>query len=229
MNDDGRGAVSDREIAVDTQIIEDVYHKIIAERGDRSIEAVGWLSEESALLVYEGISNLPQQNWAELQTVLDIGSGQGYFLSFLREKRGFRGKYIGLELLPEFDRIARDVYSNDPRSEFICAEFLAYPFDSQKFDWIISIGSLGLRQPDGDAFDRAFTDKIARFANRGFSLYLNDAKYTNPSRLEERPDLAVHNVEQFAEDLEKRFPSCWVSIVHCPQKPSQKAIIHVVL
>ena len=229
MNDDGRDAVSDKAIAVDTQIIADFYYKIIAERGDRSIEAVGWLSEESAFAIYEGISNLPQQNWSDLQTVLDIGSGLGNFLQFLRQKRRFQGNYIGLEFLPEFYRVAKEVYSNDPHSEFIHAEFLAHPFDNQTFDWIFSIGSLGIKQPDSDAYDRAFTDKMAGLANRGFSLYLNDAKYTNPSRLERRPDLAVHNVERFAEDLEKRFPGCRVSIVHCPQKPSQKAIIHVVL
>lgn len=227
MNDDQQEAVSNKAIAVNTQKIADFYQKAISQHGDRSLMAARWSSQEKALLIHEGISNLPQQNWADLHTVLDIGSGQGYFLSFLREKRGFEGKYTGLELLPEFDKIAKEVYSNDPQAEFICAEFLAYQFGARKFDWVFSIGSLSPKKPDQEAFDLAFTEKMAGLANKGFSLFLNDLKYIAPSRLEQVPDLAVHDVDKFAGDLEKRFPGSKASIVHYPKEPSQHTFVHL--
>lgn len=53
MNDDGRGAVSDRAIAVDTQKIADFYQEAIAKHGDRldnlifvwSTDKTNWTAE----------------------------------------------------------------------------------------------------------------------------------------------------------------------------------------
>ena len=80
MNDDRQDVVLDKQIPVDTEKIADFYQKAIAQHGDRSLMAARWSSQEKALTIHEGISNLPQQNWPQLQSFLDIGSGQGYFL-----------------------------------------------------------------------------------------------------------------------------------------------------
>lgn len=228
MNNENYTA-SEAAMVAEPEKITQFYQKAIEKHGDRSLMAARWSSEEKALSLYQGISHLPQHNWQEIQSVLDIGSGQGYFLQFLREQQHFQGKYVGLEFLPEFDRVAKQLYGHDPQAEFVCGEFLSYPFPGQTFDWIFSIGSLSPKKKDQESFDRAFTDKMAQLANRGFSLFLNDIKYIAPSRLEQAPDLAVHNVDRFAADLEQRFPGSQVSIVHYPQKPSQHSFVHVVL
>ncbi|MDY6803182.1 MAG: class I SAM-dependent methyltransferase [Cyanobacteriota bacterium] len=229
MNDYRQNTLSERAIALNAKKNADLYQKAISQHGARSLLGAAWTSEERACFVHEGITNLPQQNWPELETVLDIGSGQGYFLSFLREKRGFRGKYIGMELLPEFDKIAKEVHSNDPQADFICADFLKYQFGDRKFDWIFSIGSLSPKKPDQEAFDLVFTEKMAQLANKGFSVFLNDLKYTAPSIIEQVPDAAYHNVEKFAENLQKRFPSSEILVIHYPHETSKDTLVHLIL
>ena len=54
------------------------------------------------------------------ESLLDIGCGFGDLLVFLR-KRGWTGTYIGVDLVPEYIEVAREI--GDDNAELICGSF----------------------------------------------------------------------------------------------------------
>lgn len=161
--------------------------------------------------------------------MLDVGSGQGHLLPFLTAQRGFAGRYTGLELLPSFHNTASELYGHHSHAEFICAEFLAHDFGAAKFDYVLSLGGLSVKQPRQDEYDRAFCKKMAGLAHYGISLYLNDAKQMRPGRLEAVPDLVAHDIPQFVAMLEKELAPVGIEVTHYPEPSSQNTMIHVEL
>lgn len=51
-------------------------------------------------------------------SVIDLGCGLGDMLIYLREK-GFKGRYLGCDFVPEFISFAKQAYSDDKHAEFV--------------------------------------------------------------------------------------------------------------
>lgn len=52
------------------------------------------------------------------ESVVDLGAGLGDFLGYLRQERGFSGRYEGLDLVPEFVEYAQRRYGEDRLATF---------------------------------------------------------------------------------------------------------------
>lgn len=176
---------------------------------------LGWESPISAAVIYEAASNSPYQNWRTISNLLDVGSGSGHLLSFLRSIRGYQGSYTGIEILPMFYDIAIANYGSEKSVEFILADFLQYPFDNMKFDWVVSLGSLSVKQDDQLAYDWAMCQKMIRLSHFGVSIYINDPMNSPAIITDYYPNLAWHKTHDF-ENMLKEMGVKEVQAVHFP-------------
>lgn len=215
----------DNKFLVDTDKIQRFYKDYTNKHG----VSCGWSSIESAITAYTAASNCVDQRWSDFQTVLDVGSSDGHLLPFLRSERNFQGQYTGVELIPSSHENAIKFYGKEDQAEFICSEFLSYDFGTRKFDWVMSLGGLSVKQEQQQEYDLAFCRKMVSLARYGITVYLNDINQMPPGRLEQFPDLAAHNINDFVSMLKKENSTSKVEFVHFPSPNSQKTMIHLVL
>jgi SAM-dependent methyltransferase len=208
---------------LDVQRIADFYRVGIARFGAHTAQAVGWRSAQRVLKGYEILTQAVGQDWRSIESVLDVGSGQGHLLAFLRRLRGFEGRFVGIELLPEFHALALQDYGAEPGAEFMCAEFTAHAFGEEQFDWVFSYGSLSVAQPRQREFDQAVIDKMAALAKRGFSLYVNDVNKMSSIP----PGLAAHDMTVLRGDLAACAPGADINVVPFPATDSYTTVVHV--
>ena len=131
--------------------------------------------------------------------------------------------------MPEFHCVAIDLYADGPLAKFICYEFLEYDFWPKRFDWVLSLGALSVKQPKQDEYDKAFIKKTAKLAKNEFSVYLNDVHQMRSGRHKEVSGLAVHNIHEFVGFLKRKFRAAKVELVHYPTQTSQNTGVHVII
>lgn len=213
------------EFSFDSNKVQDFYDRYIEGYGIKA----GWATQEDAINTYKQASSCSAQVWSNFESVLDAGSGQGHFMEFLRQKRNFTGKYTGIELLEILHKDAVSLYGKFSNTDWIHGEFLRHNFGSDKFDWVFSMGSLGVKQLPQKDCDLAFCGKMIELARYGISIFLNDVKYMRPGRLKEVPDLAAHDIDEFASMIQKNFAVSEIEIKHYPEERSQPTMVHVIL
>lgn len=210
---------------VDTKTIRDFYTAYVQKHG----VSAGWSSMETAINAYGAVSSGAGQRWGEYRSVLDVGSGEGHLFEFLAAQRGFAGHYTGLEVLPFFHEKACELYQRHNQTSFVCAEFLGHDFGAARFDWVLSLGGLSVKQPRQADYDREFCRKMAKLANHGISVYLNDIRQMRPGRLAELPDLNAHDIPAFVAMLNEELEPAAIEVMHYPTPSSQNAIVHATL
>lgn len=171
-----------------------------ADYHDRMGNTLGWPDLHAARQTWAAACADPLTDWAAARSVLDVGSGEGHLLGELRA-RGFRGAYVGVELLEGPHRAAIRRYGDDPDATFVCADFDALDLGHTGFDWVMSLGSLAVRQPDQAACDRRALTRLVRLARTGLVLYVNDRSRVPPAELNDLPDLAAHDLGALCELL----------------------------
>ena len=58
---------------------------------------------------------------------------------------------------------------------------------------------------------------------------MNDINYMRPGRLEEVPELATHNVDEFIFMIQENFTTSKIEVKHYPDAQSQPTMIHIIL
>jgi len=208
--------------------INEYYAEYVVKHG----VSAGWSSDEIARNSYAAAASFEEQQWTSFQSVLDVGSGQGHLMDFLRKDKLFTGHYTGLELLPMFHNVAVEKYGSDSNAEFIQGDFMEYDFGSVKFDWVASLGALSFKQEneqEQDAYDLEFCRKMIALAQYGITVYLNDIDHMRPGRLKEVPNLAAHKISDFVSMLRQNFPISKVEVMHYPTPDSQNTMVHAYL
>ncbi|MCX7677985.1 MAG: class I SAM-dependent methyltransferase [Spirochaetes bacterium] len=154
------------------RVQEDYYRARIQCYGIHSAGAVGW-TDYLQILLFEKISLLfSSRNSSERFSVLDVGCGLGDFSRFLRD-HGYRiVEYVGIDIMPEMVRLARQKY---PQERFLIGDFINVTF-SRKFDYAICSGALNIVcEKDYRAhenFVRCFIKKMYRLAQNGIAFNL---------------------------------------------------------
>lgn len=217
--------INKRQSLVDIDRIKAFYEDYF----QKAQTSCGWSSLESATQSYIAVSDCSKQNWKTIKSVLDVGSGEGHLLGYLKTQRQFTGKYIGLELLPKSHQTAVKLYGKEPLAQFICDEFLAYDFGDQKFDWVISLGAISVKQDQQEDHDKAMIKKMISLAKYGISIYINDAQKLDKENLKVVPYLATHNISDFINLLKEEFDPKELMFSHFPHPESYKTMIHLVL
>lgn len=178
-------ASDDRDAAARVRAFYADYHA-------RMGNTLGWPAVGDARATYAAACFEPSIRWREVASVLDVGSGEGHLLSALR-RRGFRGAYVGVELLEGPHRAAVRRYGADRDATFVHGDIATVDLGPAGFDWVFSLGSLAVRQPDQAAHDRRAVQRLVSIARVGVALYINDAGRVPPPQLDDLPELAAHD------------------------------------
>lgn len=128
-------------------------------------ESLGW-RKNTSVHRYLAVSEVIRQ--LEPTRVLDIGSGLGDLLHVLRED-GWSGKFVGLDLVPEFVASARELAKSDSLASFQTVDEI---FDFQGFqtDFAVSLGLLNHVSTENIVFRRNFLEKLLKVAKVGFAI-----------------------------------------------------------
>jgi cyclopropane fatty-acyl-phospholipid synthase-like methyltransferase len=79
-----------------------------------SHQAVQWSSRETQERRFDVLCDVIGAG----DSLIDLGCGLGDLLGYLRQSRGFYGRYLGLDFVPEFVQHARQSYRSDGAASF---------------------------------------------------------------------------------------------------------------
>ena len=85
---------------------------------------------------------------SEFGSVLDVGCGFGDLLAYLR-CRGWKGRYIGVDLVTELIEEARRVHSADAASKFVCGDVAQFA-SGELCELVVAIGIFNHRLVQGN-------------------------------------------------------------------------------
>ena len=108
-------------------------------------------------------------------SVVEIGCGCGCFLAYLRE-HGFRGEYLGIDLVAGFIEKAQTRFPEDRAARFIVGNFLEMPEDDlPPHDYYVAVSVFGY--VPATSFMRDVVSKACRLAGKGVVLTCNSAAH----------------------------------------------------
>ncbi len=128
----------DKHSEIDRQTVER-YSKRYLVHGESPL-TVGWGSSEQQQ--YRFARALECADFAA-RTVLDVGCGFGDFFAFLRTRRVPIGKYVGIDINPEFIAVATKKYAS---AEFACASLIDAEEGRFASDIVVMLGLLNFKQ-----------------------------------------------------------------------------------
>ena len=148
------------------------YQKLFSEHG-AGHQAVQWSSRETQ---HERFSVLCEVVGPS-DRIIDLGCGLGELLTWLRGERGFAGQYLGLDLVPEFVKHARERFASDALASF--AEFdVASGTLPSDYDVVLLSGMFNNQMSDNWGFLTGTLEKMyraarARVAFNALSTYVD--------------------------------------------------------
>lgn len=134
-----------------------------------SAQADGWTSEKISKLVYKHSSEIFNREKEKNNSfsLLDIGSGCGFYYQFLLEQ-GYKVKYTGLEIN---EHAFKEAQKTNPEANYLHGDFMNYNFAGEKFDFVISIGALGINDnlsyEETKKYAISFLDKMYQLSSNG--------------------------------------------------------------
>ncbi|NEQ84252.1 MAG: class I SAM-dependent methyltransferase [Moorea sp. SIO2I5] len=162
---------------------------------------VGWKSIENQLKTFEVATNLSWINWEKVESLLDVGCGYGNFSEFLIKEKQYKGRYLGIDIIPEFIDKAIQLYEKKSGIRFIAGDFLELDGNQENFDIVISMGALGVNhdypEPCGIKsleYAQKFIELTARIAVSAISLYFPNADNIDASK--RKPRMAYYKVSE---------------------------------
>lgn len=165
---------------------------------------VGWNSCKSQFHSFEIIANLSWINWEKVNSFLDVGCGYGNLIEYLSSQKNYQGKYLGIDIIPEFIQTAKQLYGSKDNGSFILGDFLEQDWHNQKFDIVVSLGSLGVNYDYPDqcgSKSREYAQNsislMASIANLGISLYFPNADYIDISK--RKPRMAYYQASEIEQ------------------------------
>ncbi len=160
------------------------------DENERMAQYVGWFSRKNQCLCFDEACDLAGVDWAEVKDVLDVGCGFGGLAGYLRKEKGFRGEYLGIDIVSEFVEKAKDMYGNDPKNRFMEKNILDHDWSARQFEIIISIGGLSINHDHpyrygekSRMYAENFIHSVAERAVSAMSIYFpNEENFNAPGK-----------------------------------------------
>lgn len=147
-----------------TDSIRERYLNRISQYGI-SEESLGW-RKSTAIHRYLAVSRVVNQVYPA--HVLDIGTGFGDLLRILR-LNDWSGKFVGLDLVQEFVKVANELADRDSLAEFRCVEEIL-DFQNYQADFAVSLGLLNHVSTKNPEFRLEFLEKMLSVSRVGFAV-----------------------------------------------------------
>jgi len=147
------------------------YHKAYKKYGI-SAKGLNWNSEDSQNIRFEVLTSFLKDEIPSI-SIVDAGCGFGDFYLFLEQQNLLPKRYVGVDCMPDFIRIAQ---KRVPDVTFTCRDILK---DELIYaDWYVASGSLNVLS----AFDTwMFLEKMLAYSKKGivFNILEGDKKSEN--------------------------------------------------
>lgn len=123
------------------------HYGALYRRHGASHHAVQWSSRETQERRFDVLCDVIGAG----DSVIDLGAGLGDLLGYLRTHKGFSGRYLGLDFVPDFVAHARNAYAKDANASFLEFDVTrdALPTD---YDVIVTSGLFNNRSDDNWSF-----------------------------------------------------------------------------
>lgn len=107
--------------------------------------------------------------------IVEIGCGCGCLLAHLRA-HGFRGDYLGIDLVPGFIEKARAGFAGDRSARFVVGNFLDMPEEElPHYDYYVAVSVFGF--VPGENYMREVVARASRLAGKGVVITCNSAEH----------------------------------------------------
>jgi SAM-dependent methyltransferase len=115
-------------------------------------------------------------------SVIDLGCGLGDLLGYLRQSRGFQGRYLGLDFVPEFVSHAARAHADDESARFAELDITrdALPAD---YDVVVTSGMFNNRVDDNWSFLLATVERMFGAARKAaaFNVMSSYVDFEDPA------------------------------------------------
>jgi SAM-dependent methyltransferase len=159
------------------------YRALLARHGDdaRSVQYTDAPTQEARFAVLAAVGD-------PLTSVLDVGCGLGHLRDYLRAC-GWTGRYLGVDIVPEFVAMAQARMADDPLSEVqaIAPDDPALP---EGCDYALLSGVFNNVRPDNQPFMERLLRSMWNAAGRGiaFNAMSSHVDYRDPGLFYSRPE-----------------------------------------
>jgi 2-polyprenyl-3-methyl-5-hydroxy-6-metoxy-1,4-benzoquinol methylase len=135
-------------------------------------------------------------------SILDVGSGLGNLLSFIR-RRKLKSKYTGIDFLEEFIKISKKKHHNDKNSKFFKFNILKQKI-KKKYDWVILSGTFNDKYKDSSKDMLRIIFKMFSSCKKGiiFNSLSKNVDYEDKKLFYSHPDkvfdYCIKNLSKYA-------------------------------
>jgi len=161
------------------------YKNLLAKHGP-SPEAVQHINKESQYKRFEVLSQID----SELNSVIDLGCGLGDMFQYL-DSNNFKGKYLGLDFMPEFIALSTENFSEHQNTQFKTFDLMSEKIPTG-FDYILLSGVFNNNQQNNEEFMLTTIKKMFESCEKGIafnamSTYVdfqdNNLYYSDPLKI----------------------------------------------
>ena len=141
------------------------HYSELYRRFGASHQAVQWSSRATQERRFDILCDL----LAPEDSLLDLGSGLGDLLGYLRREKGFSGQYLGLDVVPGFVEHARNAYAADGRASFAELDVTREPLPTG-YDLVVASGIFNNQSADNWGFLTTGVAKMFGAAGRAVAF-----------------------------------------------------------
>jgi SAM-dependent methyltransferase len=141
------------------------HYSELYRRFGASHQAVQWSSRETQERRFDILCDLI----APEDSVIDLGSGLGDLLGYLRREKGFVGRYLGLDVVPSFVEHASKAYAGDTSASFAELDVTREPLPTG-YDVVVASGIFNNRIEDNWGFLVAGVRKMFAAARKAVAF-----------------------------------------------------------
>jgi SAM-dependent methyltransferase len=146
----------------DKDRVIEYYSQCLKDFGPSSAQSLDWTSQYTQTVRFAVLEKIAE---LEGKSILDVGSGLGDLLPFLR-RTGKNFKYLGIDIMPEFVSMAKQKYGEN------LFELTEVENINNKFDFVFASGSLTYNVENYKNFYFSMIKKMFSLANTalGFNM-----------------------------------------------------------
>ena len=153
----GAGETGARAMSVS---VKEYYRALYKQHGDNH-NAVQWSDRRTQYKRFEILAGIDNK----MRSLVDVGCGLGDMLPYLKA-RGFRGKYTGVDIVPEFIERCREKFSRECNASFHTLDVSRDPLP-RGADYYLLSGAFNNPNPENHSFMLNCISKMFLAARKG--------------------------------------------------------------